>query len=176
MISKKKLTIFILGSGVAALILAAVIFALTFDINSYKPRIEAAASEATGLEVSIRGKMGFSLFPFGVSARDVHVANKGDEILSLESLKLGAQLMPLLKRQLEVTSCELVKPVFTIVKDTNGKYNYEGAEKKSAEGETGAAFNLDGLKLSKGVLSYLDEKTGKRRSIRITTWLSSAFR
>src|SRR5512143_2957249 len=110
MISKKKLVIYFLGGGVAALILASVIFALTFDINSYKPRIEAATSGATGLEVSIRGKMGLSLFPFGVSARDVHVASKGGEILSLESLKLGAPLMPLLKKQLRVTSCELVKP------------------------------------------------------------------
>lgn len=159
---KKKKILFILGAIAVALVLAIVIFALTFDINSYKPRIEAAASGATGLEVRINGKMGLSFFPFGVSAKDIHVANKGDEILSLENLKLGAELMPLLKKQLKVTSCELVKPVVTIVKDADGKYNFESAEKKPTKGQPGAALSLKELKLSKGVLVYLDKKTGEK--------------
>src|SRR4030065_2679730 len=151
--AKKKKVLFILGGGAVALVLTVVIFVLTFDINSYRPRIEAAASGATGLEVRINGKMGLSFFPFGLSAKDIHVANKQGEIISLENLKIGAELMPLLKRQLKVTSCELVKPVVTIVKDADGKYNYESTEKKSTKGQTaGAAFSLNEFKLSKGAL------------------------
>jgi AsmA protein len=160
--AKKKKVLFVLGGGAVALVLVVVIFALTFDINSYRPRIEAAASGATGLEVRINGKMGLSFFPFGVSAKDIHVANKGGEIISLENLKLGAELMPLLKKQLKVTSCELVKPAVTIVKDADGKYNFESDEKKSTKGQPGAAFSLNDLKLSKGVLVYLDKKTGEK--------------
>ena len=159
---KKKKVLFILGGVAAALVLAVVIFALTFDINSYRPRIEAAASGATGLEVRINGKMGLSFFPFGVSAKDIHAANKGGEIISLENLKLGAELMPLLKKHLKVTSCELVKPAVTIVKDAEGKYNFESTEKKSTKGQPGAAFSLNDLKLSKGVIVYLDKKTGEK--------------
>ena len=161
MYAKKKKVLFVLG-GAAALVLAVVVFALTFDINSYRPRIEAAASGATGLEVRINGKMGLSFFPFGVSAKDIHVANKGVEIISLEKLRLGAELMPLLKKQLKVTSCELVKPAFTIVKDADGKYNFESTEKKSTKGQPGAVFGLNDLKLSKGVLVYIDKKTGEK--------------
>jgi AsmA protein len=157
-----KKVLFVLGGGAVALVLAVVIFALTFNINSYRPRIEAAASGATGLDVRINGKMGLSFFPFGVSAKDIHVADKGVEILSLENLKLGAKLMPLLKKQLKVTSCELVKPVVTIVKDADGKYNFEGTGKKSTDGGPGAAFSLNELKLSKGALVYLDKKTGEK--------------
>jgi hypothetical protein len=160
--AKKKKVLFILGGGAVALLLVVVFFALTFNINSYRPRIEAAASGATGLEVRINGKMGLSFFPFGVSAKDIHVANKGGEILSLENLKLGAELMPLLMKRLKVTSCELVKPAVTIVKDTDGKYNFESTEKKSTEGGPGAAFSLNGFKLSRGELVYLDKKTGER--------------
>lgn len=163
MTSNKQKVLFVLGGGAAALALAAAIFALTFDINSYRLRIEAAASEATGLEVRIKGKMGLSLFPFGLSAVDIRVASKGDEILSLESLRLGAKFMSLLNKQLKVTSCELVKPAGTIVRDAEGNYNFEGPEeKKSAEGRPAAAFSLKELKLSKGVLVYLDKKTGER--------------
>jgi hypothetical protein len=160
--AKKKEVLFILGGVAAALVLAVVVFAFTFDINSYRHSIEAAVSGATGLEVRINGKMGLSFFPFGVSAKDIHVANMGGEILSLENVKLGAELMPLLKRQLRVTSCELVKPAVTIVKDADGKYNFESTEKKLTEGRPGAASSLNELKLSKGVLVYLDKKTGEK--------------
>jgi uncharacterized protein involved in outer membrane biogenesis len=160
--AKKKKVLFVLCGAAAALVLVVVIFALTFNINSYRPRIEAVASGATGLEVRINGKMGLSFFPFGVSAKDIHVANKGGEIISLENLKLGAELMPLLKKQLKVTSCELVKPAVAIVKDADGKYNFERTEKKSTEGQPGAAFSLNDLKLSKGVIVYLDKKTGEK--------------
>ena len=64
--AKKKKILFVLGGGAAALVLAIVVFALTLDINSYRPRIEAAASRATGPGVRINGKMGLSFFPFGI--------------------------------------------------------------------------------------------------------------
>jgi uncharacterized protein involved in outer membrane biogenesis len=154
--AKKKKVLFVLGGGAVALVLAAVVFTLTFDINSYRPRIEAAVSGATGLEVRINGKMGLSFFPFGISAKDIHVANRGDEIISLEDLKLGAEFIPLLNRQLKVTRCELVKPAVTIVKGADGKYNFETKE------QPGAAFNLNDFKLSNGTLVYLDRKTGEK--------------
>ena len=160
--ANKKKVFFILGGAAAALILVVVIFAITFDINSYRPRIEAVASGATGLEVRINGKMGLSFFPFGISARDVHVANNGVEIISLENLRLGTKLMPLLRKQLKVTSCELFKPSITIMKDAGGKYNFDTSDKKSTKGQPGAAFSLNKLKLSKGVLVYLDKKTGEK--------------
>ena len=154
--AKKKKVLFVLGCGAAALVLAAVVFVLTLDINSYKSRIEAAVSGATGLEIRIDGKMGLSFFPFGISAKDIHVSNRGDEIISLENLKLGAEFMPLLNKQLKVTSCELVKPALTIVKGADGKFNFETKK------QPGAAFSLNDLKLSNGVLVYLDKKTGEK--------------
>jgi len=162
----KKKILLGLGGGAAAFILGVVVFALTFDVNSYRPRLEAAASGATGLDVRINGKMGLSFFPFGVSARDLHLSNKRGDILSLEELKLGMELRPLLKKQLKVTVCELVKPVVTIVKDSKGKYNFEGTEKKSAEGRPGGAFSVNELKLSQGILFYLDKKTGEKTEIK----------
>ena len=156
----------IAGGVVALIVIAAIVALLLFDINSYKLKIETAASEATGWDVGISGKMGLSFFPFGVSAKDIHVANKGGEILSLEHLELGTELMSLLRRQLKVTSCEIVKPVVTIVKDAEGRYNFESAEKKSSEGRPGTAFSLNEIRLSEGTLVYLDEKTGEKTELK----------
>jgi AsmA protein len=160
--AKKKIVIYILGGVAVAIVLAAIVFTLTFDLNFYRFRIEAAASGATGLEVRINGKLGLSFFPFGLSAKDIHIANKGFEIISIDTLKLGAELMPLLKNQLKVISCELFKPTITIVKDADGKYDFEGTEHKSVERVPGVAFTLNELKLSKGVLVYLDKKTDEK--------------
>ncbi len=160
--AQKKIVLYILGGVAVAIVLAAIVFTLTFDLNFYRLRIEAAASEATGLEVRINGKLGLSFFPFGLSAKDIHIANKGFEIVSIDTLNLGAELMPLLKNQLKVTSCELFKPTINIVKDAAGKYNFEGTEHKSAELVPGAAITLNEFKLSNGVLVYLDKKTDEK--------------
>ena len=86
-----------------------------------------------------------SFFPFGVSAKDIHVTSERGEILSLERLKLRAELIPLLKKQLEVTGCDLVKPTVTIVRFPEGKYNFDGRAGKPSEG-LGAASSLKHLK------------------------------
>ncbi|MGZ3648973.1 MAG: AsmA family protein, partial [Syntrophales bacterium] len=162
MTAKGKKGLIIAGGIVLLIVIAAIVTVLLFDINSYKSQIETAACEATGLDVSIKGRMGLSFFPLGISAKDIHVANKESEILSLESLKLRAELIPLLKKQLKVTACELVKPAVTILKDAEGKYNFESNKKISTIGWPGTDSGLNELKLSKGALVYLDKKTGEK--------------
>ena len=156
----------IFGGVVALIVIVTVSALLTFDVNKYKPNIESASSAATGLEVTINGKMGLSFFPFGLSAKDIHVAGKEGEIISLENLKLGVELMPLLRGQLKVTFCEVIKPAVTIVRNAGGKYNFERTEKKSTKEKPGAAISLNELKLSRGVLVYLDKKTGEKTELK----------
>ena len=162
----RKKGLMITGGIVLLIAIAAFVAVLLFDINSYKSKIETAASEATGLDVTIKGGMGLAFFPFGISAKDVYVANQGSEILSVESLKLRAELIPLLAKQLNVTSCELVRPAVTIVKDAGGKYNFESNKKIPAVGWPGTAAGLNELKLSKGALLYLNKGTGKKTELK----------
>ncbi len=162
---KRKRGLAIVGSVVALIIITGIVAGLFFTINLYKSKIETIVSEATGLEVRINGKVGLSFFPLGVSAKNIHVASGGSDILSLESLKVGVKLMPLLKRRLEVTSCELIKPIVAIVKTAEGKYNFENLERKLAEGP-GARFSVKDLTLSEGELSYLDKEMGERAELK----------
>jgi hypothetical protein len=166
MSAQRRKSLLIAGGVVALIVIAAIAALLTFDINTYKSSIESATFEATGLEVRIKGKMGLSFSPFGVWAQDVHVANKGGDILSLENLKMGVEFMPLLKKQLNVTSCELFKPVVTIVKDAEGRYNFESTDKKSTNWGRKAVASLKKLKLSRGALVYYDKKTGEKTELK----------
>jgi uncharacterized protein involved in outer membrane biogenesis len=170
--AKRKKVLMIAGAVVALIVMAAIVSVLLFDINSYKTHFETAASEATGLDVMINGKMGLSFFPFGISAHDVHVDSKKGEILSLEKLKLGVAFIPLLKKQLKVISCELVKPAATIVKDADGEYNFGNSEKKWTEDGPGTAFSLKKLRLSRGTMVYFDKKTGEKTELKEITLLT----
>ncbi len=153
----------LIAGGVVALgVIAAIVVISLFDINKLKSNIETAVFDATGLEVSFNGKMELAFFPFGIVAQDIQVANRGGNILSIDTLKLETELLPLLKKQFKVTRSEFVKPVFTIVKDVDGRFNYESLENKPTKGQPGAAFSLGDLKVSNGVLVYLDEKTGEK--------------
>ncbi len=157
---KREKALMIMGAAAALIVIAAVVGALLIDINFFKPRLETAASEATGLDVMINGKIGISFFPFGVSANDIRVSGRKGGILSLKKLKIGVEICPLLKKQLKITRCELVNPELTIVKEGDGKYNFENTENKIAEMRLRETFSLKEFIISQGVLIYLDRKTG----------------
>lgn len=164
--AERKKIVMIIGSFVILAIIFVFIALLLFDINSYRTRMEADASQMTGLDVKINGKVRLSFFPFGLSANDMLFTNKEGEILSLEHIKLGTELIPLLKKQLRVTSCELVRPTATIVKNVSGKYNFENTAKKSTKGWSINALSFNGLKVSGGTLVYLDKTTGEKTELK----------
>jgi uncharacterized protein involved in outer membrane biogenesis len=161
----RKKNLLLLGGAVALFIVAAVVALSLFDFDAYKPKIETAASEATGLDVGIKGKIGLTLFPFGFSAGDIHIAGKGGQVLVLERLGVGVELFPLLRGRLAIIGCEVVKPSVTIVKETDGTYNFARMREKTRTRSPRMAVGLNELKLSSGTLAYLDKKTGERIEI-----------
>ena len=156
----------IIGGIVTLLVIAVFIALLLLDINSFKTKIETAASQSTGFDVRINGKIRLSFFPFGLSAKDMHFTNTGGEILALERLKLETELLPLLKKQIRVTSCELVKPTVTIMKNADSTYNFEDTEKESAKEWSVTAIGFNKLKVSGGTLVYLDKTTGEKTELK----------
>lgn len=163
-LSKKKLVI---GSGVAVMfIFAAIVVGLLFYINSYKHLVETTASEKTGLDVKIHGRMGLSFFPFGLSAKAIHITKEEEDLLSLKKLKIGIELIPLLDKKLIISYCELGKPTVVIIKDHHGKYNFENSKKKPNRNKQTTAFSLKKLKLSQGKLVYFDKKANDKTELK----------
>lgn len=163
---RKTKILIVAGAIVVILVIAAVSIIALIDINSYKAKIESAASKATRIEVIIKGRKALSLFPFGASAGDVLVRCKEGEVLSVEKLHIGVELIPLLKRQIRAREFELVRPAVTIVKDAAGRYNFERVGKKPVPGRTRTAFSINEIKLAHGVLVYLDKKTSNRTELK----------
>jgi len=168
MAKKRKIALFAAGGIFALLILAVVALVLFVDVNTHKPRLEAAASDALGMEVRIGGKLGIGLFPgFHVTLKDVHIRNRESDVASAKETILGIELLPLLHKEVRIVKIGMKRPRISIEQDSDGKFNFETPEeeagKKTAEEAKGRRFSLDVTKisLSDGALFYADKKTGE---------------
>ncbi len=156
----------ILAGGLAVLFLLAASALFLFGIDSCKPGIETAASEAAGMEVRIGGKLTVSLFPLGLSARNVRVTGGAGQILAVERLGVALELLPLLRGQFRISGCSLAGPSAAIVKEKDGRYNFAKGVGKPPGRAPGGAFRLKDFRLSDGSLVYRDERTGKTTELK----------
>ncbi|MGA7104721.1 MAG: AsmA family protein [Candidatus Deferrimicrobiaceae bacterium] len=168
MAKKRKIALFAAGGLFALLLLAVVAILLFVDVNAHKPRLEAAASDALGMEVRIGGRMGIGLFPgFHVTLEDVRIRNRGADVASAKKAILGIALLPLLHKEVRIVKIGMKRPRFSIEQDSDGKFNFETPEgeagKKTAGEADGTRFSLNVTKisLSDGALFYADKKTGE---------------
>lgn len=153
MIAHKKKVLFI-TTGIITL---AIILALLFEIRAFKPQIEAAVSNAVGMDVRIRGRLNVALVPgLGISMKDVSVRNKGVDVITIQKMTIGFELIPLMRREVLIKRVELVKPVFSIVRYRNGMFNLE----KRSAAPSGKSLTLTTSTISQGHLIFTDEISG----------------
>ena len=162
-----------LGILVALLVLAGVAILVLVDVNAQKPRIEAAVSDTLGMEFRIRGKARLRLFPSArIALSDVRLRNRGTDLATAETLRVGVMLLPLLNRQVNITELLLDKPVIRIEKGTDGKFNYETppAPVKPTTGPKEAKASSAHLRVARssvsgGKIVYVDRKAGSETTL-----------
>jgi hypothetical protein len=165
---KWKIALFAAGGLVALLILAAAALVLFVDVNAHKPRLEADASEALGMDVRIGGRLGIGFFPgFHVTLGDVRIRNRGLDVASAKEATLGIELLPLLrKKELRIVKIGIKRPRISIEQDRDGRFNFEKPQgeggKKTADEAKGMHLELDveKISLSDGALFYADKRSG----------------
>src|SRR3990172_7579139 len=124
-----KITLFAVGGFVGLLALAALALLLFVDANTYKPRLEAAASKALGMEVSVDGRLGIGFFPgLQLTLADAHIRNRGTDLVSAKQARLGIELLPLLQKQIRIDKIVLKRPAISIVRDRDGEFNFKRSE------------------------------------------------
>ncbi len=162
-----------LGILAALLVLAGVAILVLVDVNAHKPRIESAVSDALGMEFRIRGKARLRLFPSAsIALSDVRLRNRGTDLATAETLRVGVKLRPLLDRRIVITELALEKPVIRIEKGIDGKFNYEtppGPAKptpmrKEAEAPS-TPLRVARSSVSAGKIVYVDRKAGSETSL-----------
>jgi AsmA protein len=168
----KRRHIIIIGSVGAVAALLAVPFLLPLD--TYRAPIERTASAALGREVHVRGSMGFTVYPqIGISLSDVSVANargaRHPQMVEVKSVVVGAKLMPLLSRRLEITEVVLQNPVIHLEVNRDGASNWQlGNSNQAKPGETNsriASVGVGRLRVDGGEVTY-DAASGTSQTIK----------
>lgn len=104
------------------------------DRNALRASIEAQVRAATGLDLMVNGDAEVSIFPTShVTLHDVGLRGATtDDPLRVEKLIANLQLLPLLMQKFEVADVALVKPRVSVVRDAQGRTNWNPISEKLA--------------------------------------------
>ncbi len=153
-----KIILIAVGGLVGLLALVAAALLLFVDANAYKPRLEATASQALGMEVKVGGRLGIRFSPgLSVALQDLHVRNRGAEVVSAEQARLGIALLPLLRQQVRIQSIALQHPRITVERDRAGQLNLAGP---AAAGSDLPALAPAQFSLAGATILYRDRQSG----------------
>jgi AsmA protein len=98
---------------------------LLSDASANKARVEAAVSQALGMEFTVVGPMGIALSAgLLVTLADVQVRNRGSDVVSARQARLGIKLLPLLTGDVRITSLALSHARISLERDREGRFNF----------------------------------------------------
>jgi AsmA protein len=141
-------------------------------VKTYKGRIEAAASNALGRNVTIGDDLSFKIIPrTAFHVVDLEVANAegfdAPYLLRVKSADIGVKLLPLLKGSVEVDRFVLTEPDINLARAADGRVNWNLASAKaeetteSGEGTDIKDVQLGDVRIVDGKASFADA-AGKR--------------
>ncbi|AKJ97709.1 cell envelope biogenesis protein AsmA [Pseudomonas chlororaphis] len=184
------------------LIIVALGFALThlFDPNDYKEEIRQIARDKAHIELTLNGDIGWSLFPWlGLELHEASVAtlaNPTQPFADLQMLGLSVRVMPLLRREVQMSDVRVEGLNLRLNRDKNGHGNWEDIGKAPATTTASAPtpapteqpstpasttpekpaqptrLDIDSLTVNNARVEYTDEQTGKQftaESIQLST-------
>lgn len=160
-------------AGFAAVVVAGlVVLVNTLDLGAYAKLATDEIQAATGRELRI-GKVDVKLFPrLAVVAEDVTFANapwgSRREMVRAKRVEASVALLPLLRKEVEVTRLALVEPDLLLETDARGTGNWvfgpAAAAGPAAGGGDGASrFDLHGASIDRGRLAWRDG--GKKATV-----------
>jgi uncharacterized protein involved in outer membrane biogenesis len=157
--TKSSKTILIAVSVLAATAaLLATVTALVLRVNA-RPRVEAIASQALGMQVHVGGRLAIGFLPgLHVALADVHLRQRGAEIASAAEVDLGIELLPLLHKELQTDRIELKRLTLAIERDSDGRLNIDALSE--AKGRL-PPLQLARVLVSDATLAYADKQSGK---------------
>ena len=159
---------------VVALLGGALAVPYLINVNVYRGVIEAQLNKAINRKVTLN-VLRLSLFPVAIESKDVRISDdpsfRKDDFVTIESFRLHLDLWPLLRRQIQVTSLEMIAPVVWLSKNSHGGWNFSTLGKAEVPGQSTAAagsgaattsvdlnsFDISNLSVKDGRVVILDQ-------------------
>jgi AsmA protein len=189
-----KISLYVIVGLVVLLVLAAAIFAMTFDPNRYKGQIERLVKDRTGRTLALRGDLQVALWPaLGAKVNGVTLSEHAspDEFIALDSAHASVALMPLLHGNVVVDGIRVSGLKARIVKEKDGRFNFsdlieaqpsdtgsapkdkpqakkpadQKAEERKEAGGSAVAFDIGAVQLERSAVSYLDKASGQELAL-----------
>lgn len=197
-----KIVLAVAGALVALLVIAAVSLTTLVDPNDYKQEITSAVYDATGRDISFKGDISLTFFPwFGISLGEVSMTNPEgfptETFASVAQAKASVKVLPLFYRKLEFSDVILKGVTLNLIENKAGKNNWtfkppkeaehkpkrrgsiiESPEPKATQTESIAlaALLVESLSISDTNITYENLREGKKYSVADLTLNTSAFR
>ncbi|MFN4164230.1 MAG: AsmA family protein [Ferrovibrio sp.] len=175
------------GLGILAVLIAAVVIAvLTVDVNRFKPEIVAAVENATGRKLEIAQDMKLSLWPLGVSVKQVSFANAAwgsrPQMATVGEFTAQIDLLALIGQQIKVDRLVLADVDLLLEKNRQGQANWEFQPAETAAPATAPAqktpepkaSGISGLPVISDVslknvkLAYRDAQSGASNDVNLS--------
>ena len=156
--SSSKIILIAVSALAATVVLLGAVAALVLRVNA-KPRVEAIASEALGMEVQVGGRLSIGFLPgLHIALADVHLRQRGAEVAAAAEADLGVELLPLLHKELRTDRIELKRLTIAIERDHDGRLNTEALP--AANGRL-PQLDVARVSVSDMTLAYADKQSGK---------------
>ncbi|MCG8382284.1 MAG: AsmA family protein [Gammaproteobacteria bacterium] len=168
----------VLGVFLLLVIVLAVMLA-TLDINRYKDDITQLVQQQTGRDLEIAGEIDLSFFPWlGFSVQSVSLSNaagfKPETFAAVDTVNLKLKLLPLLKKEVELSAIELAGLSVDLQRRANGTTNWDdlmasqdssqqASNKKTEETPAGsplAALTIGGIAITNANIRWRDGVSG----------------
>ena len=154
-----RVVLFTVGALAGVMLLAGLAVVLFVDVNDYKPRVEAAASSAFGMAVSIEGNMGVSFAPgLRVTLENVRINNRGTELAAIQEVDVGILLLPLLlQQQIHYGSVKTKGARIYLERSRDGIFNFQ---KTPVPGHPARPLDLPKVIFSDVNVVFADKESG----------------
>lgn len=158
----------LLGALVVLVILIAIAVPFLISADYLKGQLAAQVKQATGRTLTIKGKASVSLFPsIAVKLEDVTLGNpagfSGPYFANVKSLSVGAELMPLLNKQVKVKGITVSGATLNLEEAASGAKNWDfsGGKKETKPAKTEPAagghenpLSIDAIHIRNTTVSY----------------------
>ncbi|MGC1817705.1 MAG: AsmA family protein [Casimicrobiaceae bacterium] len=158
MSNSRKPILFAVGGVVGVLVLVGAVALLVLGVNA-KRHVQARASDALGMEVTVGGRLNIGFFPsFHVAMEDVRIRNRGSEVASAAQASLWIELFPLLHGEVRMDTVEFKHVKIAVELERDGKFNFE--TQADLKGTLPLADAMT-VSLSDVTVLYADQQSGK---------------
>lgn len=164
----------IVGILVLVLIVGALIFWATFDVNNYRGRIQSELETRLGRKVAL-GDMKLSLLPPSFQVSNIQIADDPafsdpNPFVQAQQISISVKLMPLLAKNVEIDSIELQRPTVELIKNSQGVWNFASIGDKTNSPSSSASggnqnFSLSKLAVTDGSVAMTDQQAKQPRAV-----------